>query len=76
MEDGQLMLRPRRRLLLTTQLMQQLFSAPPASIISMNANSDYDSVAYSVCRLALGDTCGAVSLAESEFNFSHGGINE
>lgn len=76
MEDGQLMLRPRRRLLLATQLMQQLFPAPPAAILSMNANSDYDSVAYSVSRLALGDTCGAVSLANSEFSLSRGGINE
>lgn len=76
MEDGQFMLRPRRRLLLATQLMQQLFSAPPSTILSMNANSGYDSVAYSVSRLALGDTCGAVPLAKSEFSLSHGSINE
>lgn len=76
MDDGQLLFRPRRRLILTTQLMQQLFHAPPAAILSMDAKSDYDSVAYSVSRLALGDACGAVSLANSGSNMSQDSINE
>ncbi|KAI8543223.1 hypothetical protein RHMOL_Rhmol08G0200600 [Rhododendron molle] len=56
-EDGQPVLRPRRRLILTTQLMQQLFLPPPAAILSADASSKYETMAYFVARRALGDAC-------------------
>lgn len=56
-EDGQPVLRPRRRIILTTQLMQQLFLPPPAAILSADASSKYENMAYFVARRALGDAC-------------------
>lgn len=60
-EDWPPMLKARRRLILTTQLMQQLFRPPPASVLSADACSNYESVAYFVSRLALGDACSLIS---------------
>ncbi|KAK3018422.1 hypothetical protein RJ639_003443 [Escallonia herrerae] len=59
-EDGLPMHRPRRRLMLTTQLMQQLLSPPSATILSSDASSNHESVAYFAARLALGDACSLV----------------
>ncbi len=56
-EDGQSMLRSKRRLILTTQLMQQLLCPVPVSILSANAASHYDTLAYFVAKLSLGDAC-------------------
>lgn len=56
-EDSQPMLRSKRRLVLTTQLMQQLLCPAPKSILSANATSHHDSVIYFISRLALGDAC-------------------
>ncbi|KAL3528458.1 hypothetical protein ACH5RR_007780 [Cinchona calisaya] len=75
MEDGSLMLKPKRRLILTTQLMQQLFRPPPAAILSLDANLDYESVAYSISRLALSDACGVVSLTNDKSHTLHDSIN-
>ncbi|KAL0421951.1 UNVERIFIED_CONTAM: hypothetical protein Slati_3218000 [Sesamum latifolium] len=50
-EDGPLELRSRRRLILTTQLMQQLFQPPPATILSTDAGS----------KVVLGDACRIAS---------------
>ncbi|KAL2482381.1 uncharacterized protein Fot_43825 [Forsythia ovata] len=60
-EDGLQVLRSKRRLILMTQLMQQLICPPPAAILSADTSSDYESVAYSVSRIALGEACSAVS---------------
>ncbi|CAI9754573.1 unnamed protein product [Fraxinus pennsylvanica] len=60
-EDGLQVLRSKRRLILTTQLMQQLICPPPVAILSSDASSDYESVPYSVSRIALGEACSAVS---------------
>ncbi|KAI3463905.1 hypothetical protein Pfo_020568 [Paulownia fortunei] len=60
-EDGPPLLRSKRRLILTTQLMQQLFRPPPATILSADASSKYESVTYAVSRAALGHACSAVS---------------
>ncbi|XP_057973995.1 uncharacterized protein LOC131161937 isoform X2 [Malania oleifera] len=57
-EDGLPTVRPKRRLKMTTQLMQQLLRPPPAAILSADATSDHDCVAYYVAKLALGDACG------------------
>ncbi|PIA63053.1 hypothetical protein AQUCO_00200823v1 [Aquilegia coerulea] len=54
-------IRPRRRLIFTTQLMQQLFRPAPAEIFSAKADSDYETVAYSVAKLALGEACSLIS---------------
>ncbi|KAM6549415.1 hypothetical protein CsatB_021091 [Cannabis sativa] len=54
------LLRKKRRLILTTQLMQQLFCPPPAPVFTANAALHYDSVIYYVARFLLGDTCSLV----------------
>ncbi|KAL3513076.1 hypothetical protein ACH5RR_025793 [Cinchona calisaya] len=75
LEDGSLMHKPKRRLVLTTQLMQQLLRPPPAAILSMDANIDYETVAYFVCRSALGDTCTVVSRTSNTSNMLHDTTN-
>lgn len=55
------MLKSKRRLVLTTQLMQQLFCPPPANILFADACSKYECVAYAVSRVELGDACSALS---------------
>ncbi|KAF5205241.1 dentin sialophosphoprotein-like protein [Thalictrum thalictroides] len=60
-DDTQTTIRPRRRLIFTTQLMQQLFCPAPAEILSAKADSDYETVAYSVAKLALGEACSLIS---------------
>ncbi|KAL8547116.1 hypothetical protein ACS0TY_006728 [Phlomoides rotata] len=64
-EDGPPLLRSKRRLIMTAQLMQQLLSPPPAAILSTDASSEYESVAYAVSRVALGDACSALSSSNS-----------
>ncbi|KAL5807930.1 hypothetical protein ACOSQ3_028621 [Xanthoceras sorbifolium] len=56
-EDLQPMLRTKRRLILTTQLMQQLFCPAPENILSADAASHYDTVTYFVSKFTLGDAC-------------------
>ncbi|XP_050226775.1 uncharacterized protein LOC126676586 [Mercurialis annua] len=65
-EDGaeiiqnlQPMHRSKRRLILTTQLMQQLFrpAVAPYSILSADSASNYGTILYFISRLSLGDTC-------------------
>lgn len=56
-EDVQPMLRSKRRLILTTQLMQQLLCPAPRSILSADATLHHDSVIYFISRLSLGDAC-------------------
>ncbi|KAL5544589.1 hypothetical protein UlMin_008373 [Ulmus minor] len=65
LEDVPPMLRSRRRFILTTQLMQQLLCPPPA-VLSSDAISQYESVAYFVARVALGDACSATSSSRSD----------
>ncbi|KAI7741205.1 hypothetical protein M8C21_026494, partial [Ambrosia artemisiifolia] len=63
-DDGQLIEdipRPKRRIILATQLMQQLFPPPPPVFLSTKATSNYESVAFYASRLALGDACNLVS---------------
>ncbi|KAM1322886.1 hypothetical protein PS2_015376 [Malus domestica] len=65
-EDGPPILRFKRRLVLTTQLMQQLLHPPSAAVLSADASSCYESVAYIASRLSLGDACSAISCSGSD----------
>ncbi|XP_057465477.1 uncharacterized protein LOC130755144 [Actinidia eriantha] len=56
-ENGAPMRRHKRRLILTTQLMQQLFRPPPLAVLSTDASSNNETVAYLVSKLALRDAC-------------------
>ncbi|CAI9109830.1 OLC1v1009738C1 [Oldenlandia corymbosa var. corymbosa] len=51
----------KKRLLLTTKLMQQVFQPAPAVILSADASSNSESLVYFVARLALRDACGLTS---------------
>ncbi|CAN4115453.1 unnamed protein product [Withania somnifera] len=59
-EHGPLRLKVKRRLIFATQLMQQLFRPPPPAVLFSDVNSEYENVAYSTSRLALGDACSMV----------------
>ncbi|XP_030475259.2 uncharacterized protein LOC115692520 [Syzygium oleosum] len=61
---------PKRRLLLTTQLMQLLFQPPPAAFLTADSSSRYEDIAYSVGRLTLGNTCSIISCPNSEKTLS------
>ncbi|KAK3032570.1 hypothetical protein RJ639_036809 [Escallonia herrerae] len=56
-EDMLPLLRPKKRLILTTQLMQQVLRPAPATFLSGGASSNCESMAYISARLALGDAC-------------------
>ena len=58
--------RARRRLSLTRQLMQLLFSAPPEVVLSAEARSNYETVTYVLARRTLGDTCSFMSCSDGE----------
>ena len=60
MDDG-LMIKLKRRLNLTTLLVQQLLRPPTFTTLSSDASLHYESAAYLVARLALGDACNIVS---------------
>ncbi|KAL9673992.1 hypothetical protein QQ045_030256 [Rhodiola kirilowii] len=47
----------KRRLVLTTQLMQQLLEPPPASVMSSDAYVNYESVVYFTSRESCGSAC-------------------
>lgn len=65
-EDAPPGLRFKRRLILTTQLMQQLLHPPPAAVLSSDVSLQYESVAYFSARLTLGDACSAVCCSASD----------
>ncbi|CAN4100376.1 unnamed protein product [Withania somnifera] len=67
-EEGAPGFKAKRRVILTTQLMQQLLPSPSAAILSAEANSEYESVAYSISRLALGDACSMVYCSNGDMN--------
>lgn len=48
---------PKKRIILTTQLMQVLFRPPPAAILSDDATTCYNTATYFAARLTLGDAC-------------------
>ncbi|KAF5480205.1 hypothetical protein F2P56_000971 [Juglans regia] len=64
-EDWQSMLRPKKRLILTTQIMQQLLCPAPTSILSAKGDSQYDVLGYFVAKLSLGDACSLTSFTSN-----------
>ncbi|XP_010452768.1 PREDICTED: uncharacterized protein LOC104734815 [Camelina sativa] len=58
-------IRSKRRLIYTTQLMQQLFRPLPDRVVSLVASSNYEFVAYTAARAALGDACSSTSTDRS-----------
>ncbi|XP_074317091.1 uncharacterized protein LOC141653273 isoform X2 [Silene latifolia] len=68
------MVRPGRRLILTTKLLQQVFCPPPASILSLDGRSNCEVIMYSVARLALADASNLICGVESDTP-SDGGIS-
>ncbi|XP_038891180.1 uncharacterized protein LOC120080554 isoform X2 [Benincasa hispida] len=69
-EDGYVILRSKRRLVMTTQLLQQLVCPAPSSILSADASSFYDSVIYFILRASLGDTCSLICGQINDFHVS------
>jgi hypothetical protein len=55
------MVKSKRRLVFTTQLMQQLLSPPPAAVLAENVKLHHESVVYSVSRFTLGEVCSSIS---------------
>ncbi|XP_076891562.1 uncharacterized protein LOC143543010 [Bidens hawaiensis] len=53
----------KRRLSLTTHLMQMLFQPLPANVVAEDAITHCDVVAYYGCKLALGGACGLYASA-------------
>ncbi|KAJ8550727.1 hypothetical protein K7X08_000097 [Anisodus acutangulus] len=70
-EHGPRRRKVKRRLIFTTQLMQQLFRPPPSAILFSDANSEYENVAYVISILALGDACSMVSCSNGDSNAPH-----
>ncbi|OWM64532.1 uncharacterized protein LOC116207521 [Punica granatum] len=58
--------RAKRRLLLSTQLMQQLLRASPASTLSVDVASTYDSLTYFVAQVTIGDACSLTNYHNSD----------
>lgn len=65
-DDGLPVHRSKRRLLLTTQLMQILLHPPLALILSADAILHYETAAYFVARSTLGDACSTFSCTGSD----------
>lgn len=59
-EDVLPSLRPKKRLILTTQLIQQLIRPPPAPFLAGDSKSHYENVTYCINKSALGDACRAI----------------
>ncbi|KAJ6293798.1 hypothetical protein OIU76_021961 [Salix suchowensis] len=66
MVDGLQFHRSKRRLILTTQLMQMLLHPSLASILSADAILHHESAAFFVARSTLGDACSSLSCAGSD----------
>ncbi|KAI4319164.1 hypothetical protein MLD38_032797 [Melastoma candidum] len=64
-EDGTSLQRPRRRLLLTTQLMQLLIQPPAAAFLCGDAVINIENVVYSTTRKTLGDACSMILCSNS-----------
>lgn len=67
-EDSSFMPRARRRLTLTTELMQKLVPPIAATILAAKVSSGYESVTYITAKLAMGDACGLIcSCSRSDY---------
>ncbi|KAJ6359053.1 hypothetical protein OIU76_000711 [Salix suchowensis] len=65
-DDGPPFLRSKKRLILTTQLMQILLRPALASVFSADATLHYENAAYLVSRSTLGDACNELSCTRSD----------
>ncbi|KAG0464739.1 hypothetical protein HPP92_018903 [Vanilla planifolia] len=59
--------RSNRRLVLTTQLIQQLIPPVPAKFLFTNAVASYEKIIYYITKLTLGEVCGLLSTLQSEY---------
>ncbi|CAL1381581.1 unnamed protein product [Linum trigynum] len=64
-DDGPPAIKSKKRLILTTQIMQILLQPPPSWVMSADPTSQYDSAAHCVARLTLGDVCSSLSSSAS-----------
>ncbi|PKU79508.1 uncharacterized protein LOC110105047 isoform X1 [Dendrobium catenatum] len=62
MDDVTSITRPKRRLVLTTQLIQQLFPPVPAKFLFQDSVMSYEKVIYYLTRLTLGEACSLISV--------------
>lgn len=65
--------RSKRRLVITSQLMQQLFDPPPSLLLFSEASSSYDVLCFFIARATIGDACSLThkrenGLAPSSYN--------
>lgn len=65
-EDGQPVLRSKRRLILTTQLLQLLLCPPSFSVLSAEAILHHQSIIQCIARATLGDACSALSFTRGD----------
>jgi len=57
LEDALVNYLPRKRLIMTTKLIQEVFPAIPARVLRAQAVSAYESATYNIAMVTLGDTC-------------------
>jgi len=74
-EDLSAVVKSKRRLVLTTQLMQQLLGPPPASVLIADVKLHHESMVYSVARLALGEACSSISWSRCDTLLAPGSKN-
>ncbi|XP_074559382.1 uncharacterized protein LOC141815336 [Curcuma longa] len=67
-EDGPSFPHSRRRLILTTQLMQQLVPAVPSELLNGKATSAYQSLSFVVAKSALADACSVLSSSKTDWH--------
>ncbi|XP_038700046.1 uncharacterized protein LOC119997238 isoform X2 [Tripterygium wilfordii] len=64
-EDVHQSLRSKRRLIMTTQVMHQLFRPAPVTLMLADVASHYESASYFVSKLAVGDACSLANCARN-----------
>uniref|UniRef100_A0A0E0M6G3 Uncharacterized protein n=1 Tax=Oryza punctata TaxID=4537 RepID=A0A0E0M6G3_ORYPU len=60
-EDALVLYLPRKRLIMTSRLIQQLLPSIPAAILRAQAISMYPSATYTIAKLTIGDACSMPS---------------
>ncbi|XP_020579678.1 uncharacterized protein LOC110024198 isoform X2 [Phalaenopsis equestris] len=65
MDDVSSIGRPKRRLIFTTQLIQQLFSPVPTKFLFQDSMMSYEKVIYYLAKLTLGEACSLISGSDS-----------
>ncbi|KAK8964278.1 hypothetical protein KSP40_PGU019584 [Platanthera guangdongensis] len=65
-DDVPSIIRSRKRLILVTQLMQQIFPPVPSKLLFEDSMMSYEKVIYYLTKLTLGEVCGVVSSLGSD----------